>query len=202
MTRKSLVRRVNKKLRLTPAAPLPSLWGRETGQTQKFSRLSPMSVCFLPCEGEGAQPRTAADICCLFLLRETQPGANPLPSPAWVLPTPDPPAGRGCDHHGAQHWGFGGAGTHRPGQQLFWIPLSACCGHHLFLSEPFSEAALSGKCHTVTVSPLSLITQLSTPSPSYSPFPQSKSMLIIISLPHAPKFWKYLIFAFLEAPFI
>lgn len=67
------------------------------------------------------------------------------------------------------------------GQQLFWIPLSPCCGHHLFLSEPFSEAALSGKSHAVTVSPPSLIIQLSTPAYSYSPFPQSKSMLIIIS---------------------
>lgn len=123
------------------------------------------------CEGEGARPGTAADICCSFLLRETQPGANPSPSPAWVLPTPWPPAGRGCGHHGAQRWGFWGADAHRVGQQLVWIPLSACCGHHLFLSEPFSEAALSGKSHAVTVSPLSLIIQLSTPAPSLSPIP-------------------------------
>lgn len=121
---------------------------------------------------------------------------------------PGPPAGRACGHHRAQHWGFWGADTHGMGQQLFWIPLSACCGHHLSLfSESFSEAALSGKSHAVTVSPLSLIIQLSTPAPSYSTFPQRKSLLIIIF--HPPpnplkyeKFRAYLSFAFLEAPFI
>lgn len=83
--------------------------------------------------------------------------------------------------------GFWGADTLRVVQQLFWIPSSACYGHHLFLSEPFSEAALSGKSHTVTVSSLSLIIQLSTPAHSYSPFPQNKSMLITISSPNPPK---------------
>lgn len=78
--------RVNKKqLHLTPAFALPALWGRETKQIGKFGKVSSIFVCFLLCEGEGAQPGVAADICCWFLLRETQPGANSLPNPACVL---------------------------------------------------------------------------------------------------------------------
>jgi len=47
-----------------------------------------LCLLFLSCEGEGAEPRVAADICCLFLLRETQPGVNLLLNPACVLLTP------------------------------------------------------------------------------------------------------------------
>lgn len=177
------MRRVNKKLRLTPAAASPALWGRETARTQIFRGVSPIPVLFLLCEGEGAQPGTAADICCSFLSRATQRGANPSPSP-W------PPAGRGCGHRGARHWGFWGAGTPRAGQRLFWVPLSARGGRHLCLSEPFSAAALSGKSHPVTASPLSLIIPLSTPAPSHSPVStEQKHAEYSYSSPPTRTFW-------------
>lgn len=134
--RKSSVMRVNKK-HLTPAFALLALWGRETERIQKFGKVSSIFICFLLCEGDGAQPRVAADICCSFLLRETQPGASSSPNSNGVLQTPwFPPAGRGCSCPRSRWLGSEvlGAGARGVGEQLFWIPLSACFTDRLFLS--------------------------------------------------------------------
>lgn len=92
--RKGLVMKVSKKLHLTAAFALPALWGRETEHIRKFGKVSSIFVCFLLCEGEGAQPRVAADICCSFLLREMQPGANSSLNPTQVLWNPWCPPSR------------------------------------------------------------------------------------------------------------
>lgn len=93
-------------------------------------------LCFLLCEEEGAQPRVAADICCLFLLKQTQPGANSWLNPAWVPRTrwyPRPGEAAAALGPLVQHWVFwaqlpmkwGGSCFRSPCQSVLQIAFSS-----------------------------------------------------------------------------